>query len=436
MNPVVKLFRSILGPAAVMAAGSMGAGAVASLVLAGAWFRYDLLWVVLLVLPVFVISVDSASRIGFLNRDQGMLSLVRRYVHPSIAWLILAINVPVHILIIMGQMSVMTSSLGAVPGLAAAADSQWGQVLLSFLCAVLVLWLVLSRGYDRMQKVMTGMMLVMFLCFLVVALRAFTEAGAIIAGFVPGIPDDLAVPGEGRRIASSSMIAIIGTAIAPAALLGMPYLTGNALREGGDDTMRQLKANLRQSVINLGLIYGFYSALVLIAGGFALYSLPNNATIDSVTEAGKVFGGAFPPGMAFIGPIVFSIGVFIAAMTTLVIAAQVLCYFCLDMFGKDWRFTSGNRLFHYLLILFVLVPALLAPFWEFPALLKVVLLMGINVVVIPLVMGVVIYLSNRDEVVGKFRAEWWRNGVLVAGLLISLFLAVVKTPDLLGLLLN
>ena len=44
-----------------MAAGTMGAGAVATFILAGAWFRYDLLWVVVAILPLFVIFVDSAT---------------------------------------------------------------------------------------------------------------------------------------------------------------------------------------------------------------------------------------------------------------------------------------------------------------------------------------------------------------------------------------
>ena len=65
-----------IAPTAVMAAGTMGAGAIASFLLAGTWFRYDLLWVILLMLPVFVVSADSASRIGALNPDRGLFTVV------------------------------------------------------------------------------------------------------------------------------------------------------------------------------------------------------------------------------------------------------------------------------------------------------------------------------------------------------------------------
>ena len=50
---IPRLLATIVGPAAVMAAGTMGAGAAASLILAGAWFRYELLWVIPLILPAW-----------------------------------------------------------------------------------------------------------------------------------------------------------------------------------------------------------------------------------------------------------------------------------------------------------------------------------------------------------------------------------------------
>ena len=61
MRKLPGYFKKIAGPAAVMAAASMGAGSASSLILTGAWFRYELLWVVLLILPLLVITVDTAS---------------------------------------------------------------------------------------------------------------------------------------------------------------------------------------------------------------------------------------------------------------------------------------------------------------------------------------------------------------------------------------
>ncbi len=412
----------------------MGAGAVASFILAGAWFQYALLWVLLIMVPVFVIAADSSSRIGALNHDQGMFSLIRQHVHPGLAWLLLVVNIPVHILIIMGQMSVMTSSFMSVFGLyppEANATEQyfqsylWAELILSLVCTSGILWLILSQGYERMQKAMSILMVLMFACFLIVALRGFSEIAEIIKGFIPGIPADLPVPGTDKlRLSNSSIIAVVGSALAPAALLGMPYLSTDANADAST-----LRRDFRKSLLNLGVIFGCYAGFIIIAGGYALYPLENHAQIDTVHEASKVLIRAFPESIAGIGPLIFSLGVFMAAVTTMVVAAQFCAYFCLDMFNMSWRFSLDNKAYHYLLIAFLLIPAVLAPFWSFPALLKVILLMGVNVIVIPLVFVIVIYMLNQPKVVQEYTAEWWRNLIMLGGLVLSLMLAAEKLPD-------
>ena len=70
---------------------------------------------------------------------------------------------------------------------------------------------------------MTFLMVLMLLCFLIVGLRGLVEWQAIMSGFVPSIPPDLPLPdGGGARVATTSIIAMVGAAIAPAALLGLP----------------------------------------------------------------------------------------------------------------------------------------------------------------------------------------------------------------------
>jgi len=434
-----RLFSGIVGPAAVMAAGTMGAGAAASLILAGAWFRYDLLWVIVLILPLFVISVDSASRIGLLNREHGIFSLIRRHIHPSVAWLILAINVPVHLLIAMGQMSVMTSAFMSVfsfhpPGTgtsdAYASAYRIAEIMLALVAAAGIYWLLASGGYERMQKTMTALMLTLFVCFFVVALSGFQELPAIAAGYVPSIPADLPVPGAGAvRASGSSIMAIVGSALAPAALLGIPYMSADDSKEQPD-----LKREFRKAVLNLGVIFGGYSTFVIIAGGFALYPLANHAEIDTVNEAGKVLVNAFPQGLGFLGPLIFSAGLCVAALTTFVVVVQVVSYWLLDMFGCSWHDTVDNRLFKRLILFWVVTPAVLAPFWSFPALLKVVLLMGANAVVIPLVMLTVIVLVNKNEVMGQHRAKAPRNLILLAGVVLAIWLSIAKLPGYLDML--
>lgn len=434
MKNFLEQFKRVAGPAAVMAAASIGAGLTSSLILGGAWFGYELLWVVLLTVPLLVITVDSAARIGLLNRNKGMFSLVCEHLHPGVGWLLLAINVPVHLLIGMGQMSVMTAAalslFGYYPPEAAAelAGNNYRNVelVLSLVFAVSIIWLLTSAGYPRMQRYMTAFLLLMLACFLVVALRGFAELSAILSGMVPGIPGDLPVPGTDTVRSSGLVImGLVGSVLAPAAMLGMPYMSADNRQQDSVD----LRQEFRNSVLNLGVIYCACSLCIVIAGGFALYPLANHAAIDSVHEAGRILLRAFPQGFEFLGPLVFSAGMFIAALTTFVVTVEVITYFILDMFGYAWHHTRDNRRFKRTVAVCISLPALLAPLWTFPALFKLLLLMGINAIVAPLVYLAVLILINRKSVMGKHTGSIARNLVLLAALVLSLTISVIKLPD-------
>jgi len=424
---------AIVGPAAVMTAGIMGAGSTSSLVLAGAWFRYDLLWIAIVTLPAVVICLDSGARVGILSGAKGMLSVIRDEIHPGVTWFVLVVMVLFNIFVNMGQMSVMTSSFMSIFGLyppaaSAAADyvSNYKiyEAVLSVVFAGGILWLLLSGGYRRAQNVMTGLLFFMFCCFLIVAVRGFQEFGDIVAGSAPRIPPDLPISGtEKARDAYSSIIAIAGGALAAAPILSFSYFTSDDKARPAD-----MRRYFWKSVLNLGVIFGVYSVLVLVAGGFALYPLENHAAIDRVHEAGRVLTRALPAGVSGMGPKIFAAGLFGCGLTTLVVVAQLMCYFCLDAVGRDWHYTSDNRGFRRLLVFWVAAPAALAPFWKFPALLKMILLMGLNIVIVPVAIVIIIYLINKRSVMGEHKANARRNLLLLASLGLSLWLAASKAP--------
>jgi manganese transport protein len=425
---------AIVGPAAVMTAGIMGAGSTGSLVLAGAWFRYDLLWIAIITLPAVVVCLDSGARVGVLSGHKGMLSLIRDEIHPSVTWFVLVVMILFNIFVNMGQMSVMTSSFMSIFGWYPPAGGDvseyarnyhYGEIAFSVLFAGSILVLLLSGGYKRAQNLMTGLLFFMFLCFLTVAIRGFQELPAILAGLVPRIPADLPVPGtDTARDSFLSIRAIAGGALAAAPILSFSYFTSD-----DSATVEDLPRQFWKSVLNLGVIFGLYSVLVLVAGGFALHPLNDHAQIHQVHDAGRVLTRALPGGLSVLGPKIFAIGLFCCGLTTLVVVAQLMCYFCLDSVRLNWRYTRENTRFRWLLVFWIALPAVLAPFWKFPALLKIILLMGLNIVIVPMAIIIVLYLVNKRSIMGEYRANIWRNLFLVASLGLALWLAASKLPE-------
>ena len=69
------------------------------------------------------------------------------------------------------------------------------------------------------------------------------------------------------------------------------------------------------------------------------------------------------------------------------------------------------------------MPALVAPFWQLPALLKAILAMVGNLLMAPIAVAVILYFVNRRGL-GEFRANAGRNALLGVTLLFALALVV------------
>lgn len=434
-NALAACFVRIVGPAALTAAGMIGAGAVATRLLAGAWFGFDLLWVALSVVPMVVVTLDSASRVGVLSGGRGMLDMVRTDIGAWLAWGIFVPTLLVNVVVNMSQMSAMVEgtygALGMLPPTAGVANP--GLVAATVgLTALTVLAAVLG-GYKRVEKIMAALLLVILGCFIVVAIKGLLDWRTWVAlggGLVPQVPADLPVAGTGRtREAFTQIMAIAGQALPPAVFLSYGYLATNAGQGAAD-----IRAAFWKTVQNLGVIWGLFSVVVIVAGATALRAVYTGhgpsflgvshfSQIESIPVAGQVLGPALPGALGFLAPRLFSLGLFAAAFTTLISVALTMTYFCLDIVRKDWRFTERNRLFKIVFAAWIAVPAIVAPFWQLPALLKAILAMVGNLLLAPVAVLVILYFVNQRSL-GEFKAGIARNVVLVITFLFALALVV------------
>jgi manganese transport protein len=430
--PVVGVFARLVGPAALTAAGMIGAGAVATRLLAGAWFGFGLLWVALYVIPLVIVSLDSAARVAMTSRGRGMLAMIRTDIGAWLAWTIFGAAFLVNIVVNMSQMAAMVEgaygSMGSLPP----ADGVGYSLLALVLTAVSVTLAVLG-GYKRVEKILTFLLVAKLACFVIVATKGLLDWytwPALARGLVPHIPADVAVVGTTRvREGFTQLMAIAGQALPPTVFLTYGYLHSNAGYTAAD-----AKTAFWKTVYNLGIIWGLFSVVVIVAGTTALHNVYTGAgpsflgvshysQIESIPVAGQVLGPAFPGFLGFIAPRFFSFGLVGAGFTTLVSVSLTMTYLCLDMFGQDWRFTKSNKKFRTVFALWIAVPALLTPFWIAPALLKAIIAMVGNLLLAPAAVAVIFYFVNRPAM-GELRASTGRNVLLAIALVFALSLAI------------
>ncbi len=431
--PGAGLFARLVGPAALTAAGMIGAGAVATRLLAGAWFGFELLWVALYVIPMVIVTLDSASRVAMTSSGRGMLDMVRIDIGAWLAWTIFVAAFAVNIIVNMSQMSAMVEGAYGALGRLPPGTADAGIVVVTVGLTALSVVLGVRGGYKRVEKIMTALLIVILVSFLVVAIKGLLDWhtwGPLARGLVPQIPADIPAEGGTRmRSGYTQMMGIAGQALAPTVFLTYGYLTANAGYTAAD-----AKRSFWKTVKNLGVIWGLFSVVVIVAGATALHNVytgngpsylgvTHYSQIESIPVAGQVLGPAFPGALGFLAPRLFSVGLFAAGFTTLVSVALTMTYLCLDIARRNWHFTKENHAFQIVFGLWIAVPALVAPFWTLPALLKAIIAMVGNLLLAPVAVAVIFYFINQRRL-GEFKANTGRNLLLGLTLLFSLALAI------------
>jgi Mn2+/Fe2+ NRAMP family transporter len=430
---LVEFFTKLVGPAALTAAGMIGAGAVATRLLAGAWFGFDLLWVALYIVPMVIVTLDSASRVGILSGGRGMIEMVRSDIGAWLAWVIVMPTALVNVVVNMSQMSAMVEGTYGALGMLPPAQANPGLVLATVTLTGLTVSAAVLGGYKRVEKIMTALLLVILACFIVVAVKGLIDWQTWVAagrGLVPQIPLDVPVVGSDRvRVGFTQIMAIAGQGLAPAVFLSYGYLASNHGYTASD-----VRRSFWKTVQNLGVIWGLFSVVVIVAGATALHAVytgsgpsflgvTHYSQIESIPVAGQVLGPALPGALGFLAPRLFSLGLFAAAFTTLISVALTMTYFCLDIARRNWKFTDDNTLFKVVFGAWIVIPALVAPFWQLPALLKAILAMVGNLLMAPIAVAVIIYFVNRPGL-GEFKANAGRNLLLGLTLLFAVALVV------------
>ncbi len=431
-NPLSRFIKIVVGPAAIMAAGMIGAGAVATRLLAGTWFSFDLLWVALYVIPMVIYTLDSASRVGIMSGGRGMLDMIKTEIFPALAWIVLVPQFLLNIIVNISQMSVMTEAVYGVFGIDLPPDGAVTplKIIIVLILITLVVYAGVIGSFKRLQKVMTGLLMLILLCFIIVAVKGLMQWATwtgLIGGLIPQIPENVPVVGsEEVRRGFTQLMAIAGQALPAAVFLSYGYFTTNA-----DYTESDLKKNFRKSVLNFGVIWGLFSVVVVVAGVTALHNIYTGADgglhysqISSVPEAGKVIAPALPKLFDFLATPIFSLGLLVAAFTTMVSVALIMVYFCLDIVGKDWRLREGNKMFYWIMALWIIIPGLLSPFWRLDALIQAILAMAGNLFMAPLAVLIIIYFVNREKYMGKYTAGIGRNIILGITFVFSLYVVV------------
>ena len=282
----------VVGPGLVVAATGVGAADLVATLVAGSRFGYTLLWVVVLGTVMKVVLVEGAGRYSLASGKtifegwRGLGRWTTWYFAPYIVvWGL-----------VYGATAMSSSALPVValfPGL----DLK----LVAVVSGLIGLALVWFGSYGAFEKIMVGLVGVMFVAVVGAAIRTLPNLGEVVLGLRPIIPD-------GGVLYLLGIAGGVGGTITLAAY-------GYWLREKGWSTPRFMKVMRLDNGVAY-LVTGIFVVCTLIMGAELLYS--TSVAIESGDAGLLDLGVVLQDRYGQWAGKVFLIGFWAAAMSSLV----------------------------------------------------------------------------------------------------------------------
>ena len=281
---------SIVGPGIVVAATGVGAGDLVATLVAGSEFGYTLLWAVILGV---VVKISLAEATGRWHLATGSTIFAGwRSLGP---WTTVYFVVYVVIWGFVYGATAMTSSALPLAAMFGGSIPAWG-----IPCGLLGLVLVWFGSYAIFEKIMTGLVGVMFVVVVGLAILVLPDVPAMLAGLLPVLP-------AGSGVYTLGLVGGVGGTVTMAAY-GY-WINAKGWRDSS--WMRVMRLDNRVAYITTGI----FVAAMLVVGAELLYTA-NIALVESdrgLLDLDEILQQRFGPVIATL----FLVGFFATSFSSL-----------------------------------------------------------------------------------------------------------------------
>ena len=360
----------------------------------GATTGFSQLWLLLLSTPMLAAANSMAARIAISARDGIAAVIKKRYGRAASFTIVL-------MLAIANIATIAADTAGVASVLQIATGIRWEIFVPAILVSLLA---VLRRGYTQIKRILVSLTAVL-LAYVLAAIIARPDWAAVLQiTFVPHI--------RASRAWMVASLGLLGTTISPYMLFWQAGEEIEELQEGITIQTGEMDAG-----VWLGMIYSNLIAFFIIVAAAATIHA-GGANIQSVADAAKALS---PLGRA--GIAIFVVGIVGAGLLALPVLAGSTAYAIAELMG--WPEGFGATEAHARGFLVVLVTALvggalislLPNFRPADALYYSQVLDG---VLLPVLMLMLLVLSNDKQVVGEYKNPRWVNWMAILTIFVSL----------------
>ncbi len=382
--------------------GFFDAGNLATSAQAGASFRFQLVWSLLLGTLLVIFLVEMSGRFAAVTR-KALPDAIREHFGFT-AWLVpFLVLTLVHFLVLASEIGGICFALHLVTGLPPAV---WA------LPVAVLTWLFLWRSTFGTIENSTSLLGLLTLAFVVAAVRHHPPTGELLAGMLPSLPHH--DPAKYWFIA----VSILGSVIAPYLFY---FYSSGAVEDEWDPSY----VNVNRGIAFVGMGFGSLIALGAIVVA-AVVLAPRGIEVNDYHQAAMMLTDAFP----FWGFVLFAAAMAIACLGAGIEVALAMAYTTAQTFGWNWGEDLDPRedaRFCMVYTAAILVSSLLILFGIDPLKLTLVT-MAINAAVLPFVAIPFLLIMNDRKLLKEHANGWISNSVAAFLLVLALVLAVVSIP--------
>jgi Mn2+/Fe2+ NRAMP family transporter len=368
---------AFLGPGIVAANAGNDAGGIATYASIGAKYKYDLLWMMVVLTISLIVVQEMAARMGAVT-GKGLAELIREQYGPR--WSLFS------------TFSVLLANLGICisefVGIGAALGLAHVPPQASVPIAAVVVWLLVVRGSYKLAERVFVAMTIPFFAYPVAAILARPHWASV-----------------GRAIAEPRIhvtgpyvvlfIATVGTTITPFMQL---YLQSAVVERGL--TAEDIPAE-RAEVVSSSLFANLVAGFIIIATGATLF-VHGQHDVSSAADAAKAlepFAGRFAEAL-------FAVGLLGASLLAAAVLPVTAAYVIAETFGLEKGIARRPReapVFVTTLTVLLLIGAAVAMIPGIPVIKLLVLVQVVNGMLLPVTLFFVWRLARNEELMGEHR---------------------------------
>ena len=397
---IKKWFKNI-GPGTLVAAAFIGPGTVTLCTLAGVNFGLALLWAMVLSIIATIVLQEMAARLGIISQ-KGLSEVIRGEIkNPLVRKMTIILILSA---IVIGNAAYEAGNIsGGILGLETIVPNNkidiggYSLNILSVVIGIIAFILLYIGNYKFLERALIGLVLLMSFSFLITAIITKPDMLAVLKGsFVPSFPDKSLL----------IIVGLIGTTVVPynlflhASLVKERWRSSDDLGKARNDTF-------------ISIILGGIVSMAIIVSASAIQATEVSNASDLAKGLAPLYGDFSKYFLAM--------GLFAAGITSAITAPLAAAYVATGCLG--WQGNLRSKRFRAVWIIILVLGVFFSSLGIKP--IEIIKFAQVaNGILLPVIAGFLIWIMNKESILGRFKNTTFQNSLGVIILVITVFLGL------------